>query len=109
MAKNNEYRMQISKKFPDGTIVLGRGDSMEELQNSLDDALEVAGVGALDVPQVWEGSQDPNDKVCPFHQVPMTEFANKSGKGTHWRHDTTDPEWTKDSKYDSVYCFGNKK
>ena len=60
---------------------------------------------------VGEGSQDPTDKkMCPFHPAEeLLEYDNKSGKGTHWRHDTDDPEWNTEGKYPTVYCFGNKK
>ena len=102
----NEFRLQISKKFKDGTIIVARGDNQEELQNSLDDALFVANVGVPDVPLLYEESQDPDDKLCPVHNVPMTNHQNKSNDGNHWRHDTTDPAYVAGSQYDSVYCFG---
>ena len=51
----NEYKMQVSVKYPNGAIILGRGDTQDELRASLEDSIFVATdlglLGSLELPK----------------------------------------------------------
>ncbi len=118
MAKNEDYKLNISVKLGQNLIWVG-GDDQEELKNNLSDALFVYEELSFEINQSnlaahppvlanfpEDQSQDPDDKLCPVHNVAMTNHQNKNNDGNHWRHDTDDPAYNKEGKFPTVYCFG---
>jgi hypothetical protein len=109
MAKKEEYRMQISMKFADEAIILGRGDDQDELKNSLEDALFVYG---QNIPKPTyepaEQSQDPEDvPVCPIHnEKMMQEGQTKDGRKYRF-HLTSEPAYQYKDFDPPWKCFGS--
>lgn len=102
-----EYKLQWSQKYPNGMILLARGDDVVELTNSLDCMEAVAKERGWfkkeeSVEQFPEVDSDPS--WCYVHNEQM-ELQVK-GKSEWYSHKTTDPRFNNNDKYDSWFCNG---
>lgn len=110
MANKNEYKIQLSKAMGQGVIWVVRGDDIDELTNSMECAmqfLEDQGIGSAPTVSTVEQQDGEATRTCPIHKVPMTQHRAKNTDRLYWRHDTDDPNFVKDNKFDTVYCFGS--
>lgn len=124
MAKN-EYKLQVSKKYPNGVIWLVRGDDLDELTEGLsfirtflnEEEVLQKDKPAEAVKQDRDYSQDPEDhdpSLCFIHtyadedgREQPTQMELKQGKyGAFYSHKTTDEAYNNDPQYDSWFCNG---
>ena len=99
MTNKNEYKLQVSKKYPNGVIWLVRGDELDELMHGLEDVkqfLDDTGIiGGTTAPQQKDYPQTaPSDDPswCPIHGLAMTRYEKE---GRHWFSHQVGDNWCK--------------